>query len=122
MYLILLFITSITFNAIGDGKNNDNEKTIGHIFNAFSILVLLLIPSIIVWDRNPWVIYILSYAFLRAAIFDIAYNLTRGLPWNYIGSTSITDKLWVKFGGQPTFVRIIFLIVGISLPLKYLSW
>lgn len=120
MKLDLFFIIAIILNGIGDGLNNDNKKTYGHIFNAFSILVLLVTPFIVVWDRNLWFIFILCYTFLRIAIFDITYNLTRGLPFNYIGSTSITDKLYTKFGGSPTFPRIIFLIVGISLPLNYL--
>jgi hypothetical protein len=51
-------------------------------------------------------------------LFDVSYNVTRGLPLNYTGSTSITDKIYNKGGGQPTFPRMLGLVVGISIPIN----
>jgi hypothetical protein len=120
MILLVLFSLSIILNAIGDGLNNNNKKTVGHLFVASSILVLLLIPSIIVWNQSYWYIYIIAYTFLRYSLFSYTYNITRGLPFNYLGITSIDDIILTKFGGQPLFIRIITLIVGTSLILRYL--
>lgn len=120
MTLILLFSLSIILNGIGDGLNNDNKKTIGHLFVAFSILILLLIPAIITWIQPYWYLYVISYIFLRYSLFSYTYNLTRKLPFNYLGTTSIDDIILRKLGGQPLFIRIITLIVGISLILTYL--
>lgn len=120
MILILLFSLSIILHAIGDGLNNDNKKVIGHIFVAFSILILLLTPAIITWIKPYWHLYVISYSFLRYSLFSYTYNITRKLPLNYLGTSSIDDIILKKLGGQPLFIRVITLIVGCSLIITYL--
>ena len=116
--VITLYAGSIILNGIGDAKNDMNQKTAGHLFNAASIGTLVLSPAIFNYKKDKWYLYVISYTLLRAALFDVTYNLTRSLPYNYTGSTSITDKAYNYFGGQPTFPRVCFLVVGISIPLN----
>jgi len=118
--VIGLYAGSIILNGIGDAKNDMNQKTVGHLFNAASVGTLVLSPAIFNYKKDKWYLYVISYTLLRAALFDVTYNLTRGLPYNYTGSTSITDKAYNYFGGQPTFVRGVFLIASISIPLNNL--
>jgi hypothetical protein len=116
--VIALYSGSIILNGIGDAKNDIGQKTTGHLFNAASIGTLVLSPAIFNYKKDKWYLYVISYTLLRAALFDVTYNLTRGLPYNYTGSTSITDKAYNYFGNQPTFPRACFLIVGVSIPLN----
>lgn len=114
--IIGLYAASIVMNGIGDGLNNSNRKTIGHILNAISIGILLSSPFILDFDRTKWYWYLASYISLRVGLFDSTYNLTRELPLFSTGSTSPSDKLYNIFGINPAFPRPIFLAVGITIP------
>jgi len=118
--IIGIYSASILLNAIGDGLNDSNNKTNGHLLNAASIGILLGSPFIIHYDRKKWYIYLISYTSLRIGLFDMSYNKTRGLPLNFIGTTSVTDKAYTKFGGMPTFPRICFFTLGIAIPINEL--
>jgi hypothetical protein len=118
--VIALYSGSIILNGIGDAKNDMNQKTVGHLFNAASIGTLVLSPAVFNYKKDKWYLYVISYTLLRAGLFDVTYNLTRKLPYNYTGSTSVTDKMYNFFGNQPTFPRGVFFIVGFSIPLNNL--
>ncbi len=89
---IALFTTSIVLSAVGDGLNDEGFKTYGHLLNAASTGLLVASPFILDIDRSNWLFYIVSYSFIRAGLFDTSYNLTRGLPANYVGNSSFWDK------------------------------
>lgn len=113
---LAVYGSSIILNGIGDGLNDSGKKTTGHLFNAASIGVLLGSPFILEY-KDKWYKYVISYTTLRVGFFDYSYNTTRGLPLNYIGTTSITDKAYRKFGG-PGFIRPANMIFGIGFTLK----
>lgn len=114
---IAIYTGSIALNAIGDGLNDSGKKTAGHICNALSIGTLLASPFIMQYN-DKWYKYLLSYTFIRVGVFDLTYNATRHLPYNYTGTTSITDKIYNKGNGGQTFVRATCLIIGFSIPLN----
>jgi len=118
--VIAVYAGSIILGGIGDGLNDSNHKTVGHLFNAASIGALVLSPAIFNYKKDKWYLYLASYTCLRAGLFDITYNLTRKLPFNYTGSTSVTDKFYNSHGGSPTFPRAVFFVVGFSIPLNQL--
>lgn len=118
--VIVLYSGSIILNGIGDGLNDSNQKTAGHLFNAASIGALLLSPALFNYQKDNWIWYVLSYTCLRVALFDIAYNLTRNLPFNYTGSTAATDKVYNSLGVYPIYPRTIFFVVGFVIPLTKL--
>lgn len=103
-------------NGIGDGLNNSNRKTIGHVINAISIGILLSSPFILDFERTKWYWYLASYISLRIGLFDSTYNLTRELPFFSTGTTSPSDKLYNILGINPAIPRPIFLTVGITIP------
>jgi hypothetical protein len=104
---ILFYISSILLNASGDGVKNRN---IGHALWAACLGSLLVI------DHPVWYIALISYGLLRIALFDLAYNISAGLPLRFVGSTSWWDKAIKKVPfGFMLFVRGICLIVGICL-------
>jgi len=94
-----LITSSIVFNAVGDGLYDDGHKLAAKSFRAASIGSLLAIPVVSgPIGRKKAFKYALSYGLMRFAIFDLAYNGTRGLPLNYVGTTSIHDRV---VGGSP---------------------
>ena len=94
-----LITSSIVFNAVGDGLYDDGHKLAAKSFRAASIGSLLAIPIVGgPIGRKKAFKYALSYGLMRFALFDITYNGTRGLPLNYVGTTSIHDRV---IGGSP---------------------
>jgi hypothetical protein len=118
--VIGIYAGSIILESLGDGLNDNGNKTWGHLSKVFSTGLLLSSPFIIKYDKSKWYIYLLSYTSLRIGLFDMTYCTTRHLPLNYIGSTSITDKAWTKIGGQPSFIRGLSFTFGIFLTIKEL--
>jgi hypothetical protein len=90
-------ITTLTawsiLNGIGDGLNDNGNKGFGHSVNALSSAILI---SGMIWsqpDKKDLLNTLISAAGIRFVTFDYAYNLTRGLPLEYTGTTSPGDKL-----------------------------
>ena len=121
--VIGIYSSSIVLNAVGDGLNDSGEKQWGHLCNAASIGLLLTSPFVIDYDKSKWGWYLTSYVSLRIALFDYSYNLTRGLPLNYIGGTSTWDRVLTKMNPPDTYMgRGVFFVVGISIPLNELRF
>ncbi|GEM_PF-1581348 len=118
--IIGLYSASIILNGIGDGLNNSEQKTMGHVFNGLSIGVLLASPFLVNYNKKNWFWYALTYTSLRVGLFDTTYNLTRKLPLDFVGSTSPTDKIYKTVGVNPAFVKTNFLALGITFPLSFL--
>jgi hypothetical protein len=115
--VIGIYAASIILNGIGDGLNNSNNKTTGHIFNALSIGMLLISPFLVDYDQKKWYWYLATYTFLRIGLFDSTYNLTRKLPMEYVGTTSLTDKIYNHLGSNLYILKPISLGIGIIIPL-----
>lgn len=85
---------------------------------AFRLLVLMIISFL----TNTHILISLSVFYL---LFDLLLNLFWGKPWNYIGSTSVLDRLTNKIGGWiPQYIfKITILIITINLQwiLKFLE-
>lgn len=117
--VIGLYSTAVILNAIGDGLNNSNSKTMGHFFNAASIGVLLYSPFFINYNKSKWYWYLLTYTALRVTLFDLTYNLTTKQPANFIGSTAITDKIHQIVDLYSTS-KAVGLVIGLTIPFKLL--
>jgi hypothetical protein len=89
-----LITSSIIFNAVGDGLYDDGHKLAAKSFRAASIGSLLAIPIVSgpIGKKKAFK-YALSYGLMRFGLFDITYNATRKLPLNYVGTTSIHDRI-----------------------------
>jgi hypothetical protein len=118
--VIALYSGSVILNGLGDGLNDSGNKTAGHLFNAASIGTLIISPAVLNYQKGKWYWYLLCYTCLRAGLFDITYNLTRRLPFNYTGSTSITDKFYNSHGVSPIVPRTFFFVIGFAIPLTKL--
>jgi len=62
----------------------------------------------------------ISYLLFRFCLFNLIFNLTAKLPWDFIGTTKFLDKLQhsiakiLKISENPfwTIIRILFFIIG----------
>jgi len=115
-----IYAASIILNGIGDGLNNSNHKTAGHVINALSIGMLVSSPFLMDYDKKKWYWYLATYTSLRIGLFDSSYNLTQKLPLRYIGTTSPTDMFYDFLGLDPMIPRPLFLGIGIVIPLTKL--
>lgn len=117
--VISIYAGSIILNAVGDGLKDSGEKEWGHACNALSTGLLLVSPFVINYDKSKWGYYLSSYVFLRIALFDYSYNLTRKLPLNYIGRTSVWDNSLGKIAspGVITCVRATSFVIGVTIPI-----
>lgn len=61
----------------------------------------------------PVVKMILGFVFVRFAIFDIAWNLSRGVEWNYYGTTKLYDRIMYELAEWGWFLKAIAGAVGI---------
>ena len=89
-----IYTASIVLDAVGDGLMDEGNKEWGHVCNAASTGIMLMAPFVIDIKKENWGWHLGTYTLMRMAIFDIVYNLTRGLAWNYHGSTSGWDNMW----------------------------
>jgi len=119
--VITIFTASIALDAIGDGLYDSGDKTAGHTLQAASTGLLVASPLFLDMDRDNFWWYLISYVSLRIAFFDYSYNLTRGLPLEYRGTTSLWDKTVNEFNPPSTlWHRSVFLTLAIVIPIKEL--
>lgn len=115
---IAVYSSSIVLNAVGDALNDGGHKQAGHLCNALSVGVLLTSPFVIDYEKSKFGWYLTSYTFLRIGLFDYTYNIARGLPYNYIGTTSTWDKFLQQMQPPDGFLtgRIVIFSVGFAIP------
>lgn len=113
---LALFTSSVALNATGDALNDAGHKEWGHVCNAASIGVTLSVPLFTEVESDDWLPMILSYTFIRFAIFDYTYNGVRGLPMGYTGNSSYYDKAMQTVpNGFELWGKSIFLTAGIAI-------
>jgi len=119
--VILLFGSAVILEAIGDGLYDDGQKELGKLFQASSVGLLVASPFILNVDKSKWFWYFLSYTSMRMALFDPAYNLTRGLNMGYTGNTSYWDRGIQMFDppqGMKIWGHSVVFIIAITIPIN----
>jgi len=121
-------LAAITLDAMGDAyldrskvEPDNRYAERGHMLSAASVGVLLVRPFLSDMDRSDWGWYVSSHILLRMGSFDHFYNMARGLPFNYIGSTSYWDKFWSN--SPPSWklmYQSLYFTVGFVIPIKEL--
>ena len=120
--VITIFTASILLDAVGDGLYDNGQKTWGHSLQAASTGLLLMSPLFLNMDKDNFWWYLISYTSLRIALFDYTYNITRGLPLEYRGTTSVWDKTLNELNPPSTmWHRSMFLTIGIVIPIQQLK-
>ena len=91
-----VMITSVVLEAKGDALYDEGLKSKGKLYQAASLATFATLIPLHKKGDNLWA-EAASYVAFRIALFDPTYNLSRGLPIDYIGSTSLWDKGLQKF-------------------------
>jgi len=127
MILIITVIVAILLGAAGDGLYDDGKKFWGKLLKDLEVLVLLAFPLVLsyYWLREmridivgAYFYFFGGYVCVRFALFSYMYNLSRGLTFDFIGSTGWFDRFISKFGAPWhgwLFAKVIFLAAGISM-------
>jgi hypothetical protein len=120
MRILITYTVAIVLAALADGWMDNDMKTIAHLAEALSVLVLLIIPFIHKY-RGGWGWYIAAYLCLRIGLFDPMYNLAAGNELFFHGTTS----LWDMFTGAlnppvvaELFGRAVFLFAGVMIAIQ----
>jgi hypothetical protein len=97
--------------ALADSQNDSGRKGLGHALTSLWIAGLIVVPIELLWY-----VKLIGFTFIMIALFDYAYNISRGLRIDFVGTTSWWDKAIAKVPfGFMLFVRLICLVVGICL-------
>jgi len=121
-YLIILYlICLVAIGAAADALNDTGMQTIGHASSAVEVGGLLVCGLVLNLQRKDVLTLLIAYVCFRMVGFDYMYNAVAGLPLEYHGESSLWDGFLSQFPHHGIlFARSIFLIVGISIPFKFL--
>lgn len=115
VYIDIIFIFLVGLDALSDGLR-DEYKKYSHLLDVLLVVVLLLLPYLYPVCEYNIFNYIISYIFIRFVLFDYIYNLVRGLPYHYLGSTSYYGIIFRKIPPVVLlFFKILILLVVIFL-------
>jgi hypothetical protein len=115
---LLFIILQLTFEAAMDGlfyrglKTWSKQVKVLMLFCTAAACFFLDLPGYSI-GALAWLLG--SYVLVRFAIFNPIFNLIAGLKWDYIGTTSISDRLLSYFPLPNTWpFRLFCLVAGIS--------
>lgn len=101
--LILIVILNPLADAIRDNGNKKRQKNL-EILRDFMYFVIIFLLT---FNLDFTLMLGAAMFFIRYAVHDIIYNLTRGLPIDYIGTTSSTSNPSKKIRDYAGFRRYI---------------
>jgi hypothetical protein len=115
--ILLTAVIIILFEAIGEGllKRFRPDSFIFKWWLQWFIAIGLFALWFFLCDGyviEVWKL-IMGFVFVRFMIFDIVWNLSRGVKWNYYGTTKIYDRIMDKLGSWGWFMKGVLGIVGI---------
>lgn len=120
MKALLLFslIALVVIDAVADALKDKTGKR-NHWFEAGLIAVVFTIVGLNYYEQIHWINLVLSYVGWRISLFNIFYNGIRGLPWDFIGTTSKIDRLLRKVPNIITVSLFILCLFGAIVAFYY---
>jgi len=119
--ILLLAILFILFEAITEALIKKRYPS-SFIFKwwfqwiiAIALFAIWLFVIALPFDKyyvETWKL-ITGFVFVRFAVFDLAFNLTFGLKWNYYGTTKLYDRIMAELGSWGWMMKLILGIIGI---------
>lgn len=119
MLYAILFICG---EAIGEGLIKRHSPAVSSILFKWWIqwlisLVLFGIWFVIAVNYDKYYVpvwkLIAGFIFVRFLVFDVVWNLVRGVRWNYYGTTKLYDRIMASLGSWGWFMKLVCGIVGI---------
>lgn len=96
---MITIIFTILSSLYDKGKRFEDHSS-RFIFRAVivSLISLFEVPTILVGVWKPTLMQFFFNVSIFYAIFDYWLNMFEHRNWNYIGSTSVIDRFWLKIG------------------------
>ena len=127
--MILIYaIAIILIEAVTEGLLKRLNSPINEIiFDAWIqwVIALMFFGSWFIWAIHfdgyyvPTWKLILGFVFVRFALFDVIWNISRGVKWNYYGTTKWYDRTMYELGSFGWMVKAISGIIGTIFLLGY---
>ena len=119
--VIIYLIALVCIGAVGDGLNNAGIQKWGHLINALEfgfVFLTLIVLKVTTWREA--LICLITYTCFRIFGFDYLRNIVAGQELIYMGGENWWDLALVRqHPGGLLFARLLFLALGIGLPIKY---
>ena len=127
--MILIYaIAIILIEAVTEGLLKRLNSPINEIiFDAWIqwVIALMFFGSWFIWAIHfdeyyvpTWKI-ITGFVFVRFALFDVIWNISRGVKWNYYGTTKLYDRIMFELAEYGWMLKLICGIMGIVFLLGY---
>ena len=121
--MILIYaIAIILIEAVSEGLLKRFNSPINEvIFDAWIqwVIALMFFGSWFIWAIHfdgyyvpAWKI-ITGFVFVRFALFDVIWNISRGVKWNYYGTTKLYDRIMFELAEYGWMLKVICGIIGI---------
>lgn len=121
-WVIAYLVALVSLGAVADGLNNIGVHKLGHLLNALELgftFVFLITFRVTTW--RVAIICLLSYICFRVFGFDYLRNIVAGQDVMYMQGENWWDLALVKQNPMGLlYARLLFLALGIGLPIKYL--
>ena len=115
--ILLAIIIAVVFDAMGDA-HIDKSKRRSHFLELSTILSFLVLIVLSQVSNVDWKIIISIYILMRIGLFNLTYNIYRGLDIFYRGTT---DKFYDNFMRKiPDSMYLIVIISSILVSLMLL--
>lgn len=117
-YLLLC----VVIGAAADGLYFRGMTTVHGYGEALEIGLILIAAPVFRIQLKHLLAFVITYICLRIVAFDYVHNLVAGLDLFYLGESKLWDRFLSQFPPHGvTFMRAVFLVLGVSLPFKYLK-
>jgi hypothetical protein len=123
MILLITVLIFITFEAITEALIKMYRPKLSAIVFKWWLQWIIAIALFAIWlfaialpfDKYyvPTIKLILGFIFVRFLIFDLAWNLTFGVKWNFYGTTKLYDRIMAELGGFGWFMKLVIGLIGI---------
>lgn len=120
--LLITCIIIILIEAVTEGLLKRLNSPISEIiFDAWIqwVIALMFFGSWFIWAIHfdgyyvpTWKI-ITGFVFVRFALFDVIWNISRGVKWNYHGTTKLYDRIMFELAEYGWMLKAIAGIIGI---------
>lgn len=119
---LLIAVLVIVFEAVGEAVTKKYLPKVSDVVFKWWLQWIIAAVLFLIWffivlniDESyipAWKL-ICGFVFVRFMIFDIIYNLTFGLRWNYYGTTKMYDLVMSTLVSWGWFLKLVLGIVGI---------
>ena len=117
--VITMSMLQTVADATGDALMDTNRKEWGHVMQGATVALFVIEPALIKYDSwGDVTIKAVSLVGARLLLFNFTYNLVRGLPYGFIGTTSGYDKFITSQPDNFVWGKTVFITMSFAITLN----